>query len=211
MSACKMPARKSAAPAPAKDKPLVFRDPQTIDFLGHQSRPRIGSDDFSLGGDQRQKRRKGTAMRAASQSIVSVKRRKGFPTPLPEQKKLEHFLSTVQRAVGAQERVVRTAIELKKAVMRKLFNEGPRGEQKKETMIGLVPESWEVVELGALAKVGNGSPPKRANNAYWQGGTFSSLNSTKQFALQDLFRTLLQELMTAKTRVQELSTSYHDA
>jgi type I restriction enzyme, S subunit len=99
--------------------------------------------------------------------------------PLPEQKKIAYILSTVQRAIEAQERIIQTTTELKKALMHKLFTEGLRGEPQKQTEIGPVPQSWEVVELGSLAKVGNGSTPKRANQAYWEGGTIPWLNSTK--------------------------------
>lgn len=67
--------------------------------------------------------------------------------PLPEQKKIAHILSTVQRAIEAQERIIQTTTELKKALMHKLFTEGLRDEPQKQTEIGPVPESWDVKPL----------------------------------------------------------------
>ncbi|MBN8518377.1 MAG: restriction endonuclease subunit S [Candidatus Accumulibacter sp.] len=113
--------------------------------------------------------------------------------PLPEQKKIAHILSTVQRAIEAQERIIQTTTELKKTLMHKLFTEGLRNEPQKQTEIGPVPEGWEVVELGSLAKVGNGSTPKRANEAYWDGGTIPWLNSTK---IHDRFITEANQFVT---------------
>ena len=113
--------------------------------------------------------------------------------PLPEQKQIAHILSTVQRAIEAQERIIQTTTELKKALMHKLFTEGLRNEPQKQTEIGPVPESWEVVELGSLAKVGNGSTPKRANEAYWEGGIIPWLNSTK---IHDRFITVAEQFVT---------------
>jgi type I restriction enzyme S subunit len=69
--------------------------------------------------------------------------------------------------------------ELKSALMGKLFTEGLQGEKQKETEIGLIPENWNVVNLGSLAKIGNGSTPKRDNQSYWDGGSISWLTSGK--------------------------------
>lgn len=70
--------------------------------------------------------------------------------PLPEQKKIAHILSTVQQAIEAQERIIQTTTELKKALMHKLFTEGLRNEPQKQTEIGPVPESWELLPIGDL-------------------------------------------------------------
>ena len=84
--------------------------------------------------------------------------------PLPEQKKIAHILLTVQRAIEAQERIIQTTTELKKALMHKLFTEGLRNEPQKQTEIGPVPESWEVVELGEVAKIERGKFSHRPRN-----------------------------------------------
>ncbi len=86
---------------------------------------------------------------------------------LAEQRQIAAVLSAVQRAVERQERLIALTAELKKALMHRLFTEGTRGEPLKQTEIGPVPESWEVVPLGSLAKIGNGSTPKRDNLTYW--------------------------------------------
>ena len=77
--------------------------------------------------------------------------------PLPEQKKIAHVLSTVQRAIEAQERIIQTTTELKKTLMHKLFTEGLRNEPQKQTEIGPVPESWAAITLGELCGKPNGA------------------------------------------------------
>jgi type I restriction enzyme S subunit len=56
----------------------------------------------------------------------------------------------VQRAIEQQERLIEKTAELKKALLHQLFTEGTRGEAKKQTEIGPVPEGWNVVKLEAV-------------------------------------------------------------
>jgi len=148
----------------------VFDLPGDYVFASYLIRLRTKADEvgpeflnFYLGGEETQKRLKGIATRAVSQSNISATRLQGFQIPLPplpEQKKIAQILSTVQRAIEAQERIIQTTTELKKALMHMLFTEGLRNEPQKQTEIGPVPESWEVVEIGDLGKCVTGSTPK---------------------------------------------------
>lgn len=80
---------------------------------------------------------------------------------LAEQRKIAYILSLVQKAIEQQDKLISITTELKKALMQKLFTEGTKGEKQKQTEIGLVPESWEVVRIGDIFKFSSGkSRPK---------------------------------------------------
>ncbi len=70
--------------------------------------------------------------------------------PLPEQRKIAAVLGQVQQAIEQQERLIALTIELKKTLLHQLFTQGLRGEPQKQTEIGPVPESWEVVTIGEI-------------------------------------------------------------
>ena len=69
---------------------------------------------------------------------------------LAEQRKIAGVLGLVQRAMEQQERLLRLTAELKKTLLHQLFTQGLRGEPQKQTEIGPVPESWEVMKLRDL-------------------------------------------------------------
>ena len=95
--------------------------------------------------------------RGYNRHFKTLKERSLPRPPLPEQKKIAHVLSTVQRAIEAQERIIQTTTELKKTLMHKLFTEGLRNESQKQTEIGPIPESWEAITLGELCGKPNGA------------------------------------------------------
>jgi len=115
--------------------------------------------------------------------------------PLPEQKKIAHILSTVQRAIEAEERIIQTTSELKKALMHKLFTEGLRNEPQKQTEIGPVPESWEVVELGKVAKIERGKFSHRPRNEpRFYGGEYPFVQTGDVSSCDGYVRTYTQTL-----------------
>jgi type I restriction enzyme S subunit len=102
--------------------------------------------------------------------------------PLPEQKKIAHILSTVQRAIEAQERIIQTTTELKKALMHKLFTEGLRNEPQKQTEIGPVPESWEVVPFDQFATLQRGYDLRKQD---FRPGTIPVIGATQTIGYHD--------------------------
>ena len=89
--------------------------------------------------------------------------------PLPEQRAIAHVLSSIQRAIEAQDKVISAARELKKSITRHLFTYGPVSINKadqvelKVTEIGLMPENWELSKLGDLVDIQYGVQAAVAN------------------------------------------------
>lgn len=99
----------------------------------------------------------GLAARAVGQSSINQGKLKALEIALPflpEQKKIASVLSTIQEAKEMTENVIKATKELKKSMMKHLFTYGPVPVEVaekvplKETEIGMIPEHWEVVEMG---------------------------------------------------------------
>jgi type I restriction enzyme S subunit len=73
--------------------------------------------------------------------------------PVREQRKIAGVLAVVQRAMEQQERLLALTAELKKALMHQLFTAGLRGEPQKQTEIGPVPESWNLMPCEDLCEM----------------------------------------------------------
>jgi len=101
-----------------------------------------------------------------------------FPT-IVEQREVVAILDKIRRAVDVETAICERLEALKSATMTKLFREGLRGEPLKRTEIGEIPQSWQLVRLGDIARIGNGSTPKRTNAQYWLGGRIPWITSTK--------------------------------
>jgi type I restriction enzyme S subunit len=87
-----------------------------------------------------------------------------IPVPdLGEQMTISSILWKIQQAIEVEADLIRASQELKATAMKKLFSEGLNGELQKETEIGLVPVSWDVVELGEVARFQGGFAFKSAD------------------------------------------------
>ena len=90
---------------------------------------------------------------------------KEIPTPpLGEQRNIARTLQRIDDAISLQDEQLRVITDMKRTTMRTLFMRGLRREAQKETEIGSVPESWEIVHIGEQAQtISKGASPK------WQG------------------------------------------
>ena len=73
--------------------------------------------------------------------------------PLSEQRSITHILQTIQEAKFTRQREITLERERKAALMDHLFSHGTKGEPRKQTEIGEIRESWEVVQLKEIANL----------------------------------------------------------
>jgi type I restriction enzyme S subunit len=70
--------------------------------------------------------------------------------PLPEQRAIARVLRAVQEVMQALRRELELERERKAALMHHLFRYGTRGEPTRQTEIGEIPQSWEVVTINDI-------------------------------------------------------------
>lgn len=92
-----------------------------------------------------------------------------YPKSCDEQKSIAGVLLQSELALKKQSEILQTLEELKQASMRELFTRGLRGETQKETEIGPMPESWEVVRLGQVCNLSTGTTPATKDKHYYEG------------------------------------------
>lgn len=101
---------------------------------------------------------RGICRRHVNQASISLARISAILVPippLPEQRAIAHVLSTIQRAIAAQDAVIAAAREVKWSLMHRLFTYGPYAEPvpTQEAEIGEIPEKWELVRIGDVFDV----------------------------------------------------------
>jgi type I restriction enzyme S subunit len=80
-----------------------------------------------------------------------------LPVPsLEEQVAIAIVLDKIQAAIDGQQTIIDRTIELKSALIAKIFTEGLRDEPLKNTPIGMLPISWQVATLAELISIANG-------------------------------------------------------
>lgn len=97
-------------------------------------------------------------------------RRIRIPQPdIKEQRAIALILSKIQAAAEIQSKAIEVLKELREATTEKLFREGIRNESLKETEIGEIPNSWQILPLNNLSELLSGGTPSKGRADFWQG------------------------------------------
>ena len=90
--------------------------------------------------------------------------------PLPEQKKIASILTSVDEVIETTQRQIDKLQDLKKATMNELLTKGIGHTEFKDSELGRIPKSWDVITLFELASDGisNGvfNDPKMQGSGY---------------------------------------------
>jgi type I restriction enzyme S subunit len=120
------------------------------------------------------------ASRAVGQSSINQGKLKALQILIPalrQQRWIAHVLSTIQRAIEAQDKVIAAARELKRSLMKHLFTYGPVPITEtyrvplKETEIGQIPDHSQLCTVGETGQVITGTTPRTAEPDFY-GGPF---------------------------------------
>ena len=118
--------------------------------------------------------------------------------PLPEQRAIAGVLDSIDDAIERTEAVIAAIEHLRDALLHELLNCGVPGwhtEWKDVPGVGTMPASWEVVKLGEVAEVRNGTTPSRARLDYWQG---DEVPFVKTGQVNDVFIVVPNEFITSQ-------------
>ena len=80
--------------------------------------------------------------------------------PLPEQQKIAEILSTVDAKIEVIDQQITETQALKKGLMQCLLTKGIGHTEFKDSPLGEIPKSWEVVKIGDVLKLGSGKDYK---------------------------------------------------
>jgi len=90
--------------------------------------------------------------------------------PIPEQRTIARALRAVQEAREARRWEAALERERKAALMDYLFTHGTRGEPRKHTEIGQIPQSWRIMRLKEISEEFiSGGTPSTDDPRYWDG------------------------------------------
>lgn len=92
-----------------------------------------------------------------------------YPESKKEQQKIAEVLGAVDQEIEKTKEVIKATEKLKKGLMQKLFTKGIGHTKFKQTELGEIPESWDVVDLENVAQLSTGTTPSTSKKSYYEG------------------------------------------
>ena len=89
--------------------------------------------------------------------------------PLPEQKKIASILTSVDEVIENTQKQIDKLQDLKKATMNELLTKGIGHTEFKDSELGRIPKTWNVVSFGELGKWQGGGTPSKSKPDFWDG------------------------------------------
>lgn len=114
--------------------------------------------------------------------------------PLPEQKKIAEILSTVDDKIEVIDHQIIETKALKKGLMQRLLTKGIGHTEFKDSPLGEIPKSWEVLEFGDLIS-SHCYGPRFSSKDYSESGNVKTIRGTDINKTGDI---LYQKVPTAK-------------
>ena len=116
--------------------------------------------------------------------------------PLPEQRAIAAVLDSIDDAIEGAEAVIAATERLRDALLHDLLTRGLPGqhtEWRDVPGLGTIPADWDVVRLGDVATVRNGTTPSRRKSEYWGN---EGIPFVKTGQVNDLYITVPEEFIT---------------
>lgn len=88
---------------------------------------------------------------------------------IKEQYKINSILSNVNNLIINTQKIIENLQILIKGLMHRLFTEGIKHTEFKETRLGKTPKEWEIVTISKIGKVIGGGTPDTRTEKYWNG------------------------------------------
>lgn len=89
---------------------------------------------------------------------------------IQDQTAISAIVWQIQDALRISEKLIKTAETFKSAIMHELFTRGLQGETQKETELGFVPKSWNILSIKDLGQIITGTtPPTQQKENYTNG------------------------------------------
>jgi type I restriction enzyme, S subunit len=108
--------------------------------------------------------------------------------PLPEQQKIASILTSVDTVIEKTEAQINKLKDLKKAMMQELLTKGIGHTEFKDSPVGRIPRSWEVVNFDSITSSYAYGPRFSANN-YSSDGNVKTIRGTDVSELGEIIYT----------------------